>query len=378
MREGAAERTAGAAADAIELAIVVPTFNEAANVDELIRRIDAALGDRVWEAIFVDDASPDGTAELLRQRARQDRRIRVIERIGRRGLSSACIEGMMATGAPLIAVMDADLQHDPALLERMADRLAAERDLDLVIASRFVEGGGTGDWDRDRVVKSALATRIARFVLKADLKDPMSGFFMIRGPRFRELAPRLSGIGFKILLDLLTSARPPLRFAEMPFVFRSRAAGESKLDHVVALEFLIALYDRAFGRLVPTRFAMFGVIGGLGVFVHLAILWVLSAGLQLGFVPAQALATLGAMTFNFFLNNALTYRDRRLHGARALASGWVSFCLVCAVGAFANVGVAAFLFEGQYAQETLSALAGILVGAVWNFALSSRFTWGRY
>lgn len=378
MREGAAERTAGAAADAIELAIVVPTFNEAANVDELIRRIDAALGDRVWEAIFVDDASPDGTAELLRQRARQDRRIRVIERIGRRGLSSACIEGMMATGAPLIAVMDADLQHDPALLERMADRLAAERDLDLVIASRFVEGGGTGDWDRDRVVKSALATRIARFVLKADLKDPMSGFFMIRGPRFRELAPRLSGIGFKILLDLLTSARPPLRFAEMPFVFRSRAAGESKLDHVVALEFLIALYDRAFGRLVPTRFAMFGVIGGLGVFVHLAILWVLSAGLQLGFVPAQAFATLGAMTFNFFLNNALTYRDRRLHGARALASGWVSFCLVCAVGAFANVGVAAFLFEGQYAQETLSALAGILVGAVWNFALSSRFTWGRY
>lgn len=378
MREGAAERTAGAAADAIELAIVVPTFNEAANVDELIRRIDAALGDRVWEAIFVDDASPDGTAELLRQRARQDRRIRVIERIGRRGLSSACIEGMMATGAPLIAVMDADLQHDPALLERMADHLAAERDLDLVIASRFVEGGGTGDWDRDRVVKSALATRIARFVLKADLKDPMSGFFMIRGPRLRELAPRLSGIGFKILLDLLTSARPPLRFAEMPFVFRSRAAGESKLDHVVALEFLIALYDRAFGRLVPTRFAMFGVIGGLGVFVHLAILWVLSAGLQLGFVPAQALATLGAMTFNFFLNNALTYRDRRLHGARALASGWVSFCLVCAVGAFANVGVAAFLFEGQYAQETLSALAGILVGAVWNFALSSRFTWGRY
>ena len=364
--------------EGLELAIVLPTFCEAGNVAAVIARIDAALAGRAWEAIFVDDASPDGTAAIVREIGRLDRRIRVIERVGRRGLSSACIEGMMATSAPMIAVMDADLQHDAAMLPKMLDRLEGADDLDAVIASRFVEGGGTGDWDRDRVAKSELATRIAQVVLRADLADPMSGFFMIRGECFREIAPRLSGIGFKILLDLFTAARQPLRFAEMPYMFHSREAGESKLDYVVAFEFLIALYDRVFGRFIPTRFAMFGTIGAIGVGVHMGLLALAYQGLGIGFLTAEAIATVAAMTFNFFLNNALTYRDRRLHGARALVRGWISFCLVCAVGALANVGVAAFLFEIQNALWTVSALAGVAVGAVWNFALSSRFTWGRY
>lgn len=283
----------------------------------------------------------------------------------------------MATAAPLIAVMDADLQHDPEVLPRLAAALNADPELDLAIASRFVAGGDTGDWEKDRLAKSETASRIARLVLKAELNDPLSGCFMIRGERFRELAPRLSGIGFKILLDLLTSASAPLRFAEVPLHFHRREVGESKLDHVVALEFLIALYDRMFGWLIPTRFAMFALIGGIGVAVHLTILWIVMA-FGASFLPAQIIATMGAMTFNFFLNNALTYRDRRLHGARALALGWLSFAAVCSVGALANVGIADFLFARKYAFATVSALAGILVGAVWNFALSSRFTWGRY
>lgn len=364
-------------AKGLELAVVIPTFNEAGNVRELVSRLDQALQGREWEAVFVDDASPDGTAQILRDIAARDRRVRVIERIGRRGLSSACIEGMMATGAPLIAVMDADLQHDPAVLNRLKAALDADPELDLAIASRFVAGGGTGDWERERLAKSETASRIAQLVLKAELTDPMSGFFMIRAARFRELAPRLSGIGFKILLDLLTTAREPLRFAEAPLQFHRREVGESKLDHVVAMEFLIALYDRLFGRIIPTRFAMFAAIGAVGVAVHLSLLW-LALGLSVTFITAQAFATFGAMTFNFFLNNILTYRDRRLHGAKALFRGWLSFCAVCAVGALANVGVAAFLFEAHYAYATVSALAGILVAAVWNYALSSRFTWGRY
>jgi dolichol-phosphate mannosyltransferase len=362
----------------LELAVVIPTFNEAGNVAELIRRLDVALAGRAWEAVFVDDASPDGTAAILRDLARQDRRIRVIERLGRRGLSSACIEGMLATGAPLIAVMDADLQHDPNVLVRLEATLMADPELDLAIASRFTEGGGTGDWERERLAKSEAASRIAQLVLKADLTDPMSGFFMIRAKRFRELAPRLSGIGFKILLDLLTAARLPLVFAEVPLQFHRREVGESKLDHVVALEFLIALYDRAFGRYIPTRFAMFAVIGAIGVVVHMLVLGLTYGLIGMAFLPSQALATLNAMTFNFFLNNALTYRDRRLHGARALLRGWLSFCAVCSIGALANVGVAAFLFEERYAYATVSALAGIMVATVWNYALSSRFTWGRY
>jgi dolichol-phosphate mannosyltransferase len=361
----------------LEIAVVIPTFNERANLPTLLERIDRALAGRGWEAIVVDDDSPDGTAELVREIGRTDPRVRVIQRIGRRGLSSACMEGMCATAAPVVAVIDGDGQHDETLLPRMLDRLQAEPELDLVVGSRFVAGGGTGEWDGDRVAKSAFAARLSRHVLKAALSDPMSGFFAIRTPLARALVPDLSGIGFKILLDLLTTSRRPLRFKELPYTFRVRTAGESKLDHVVALEYLIALYDRIAGKVVPVRFALFAAVGTLGAIVHFAVLLPLLDALGLSFRAATIVATGAAMTFNFFLNNALTYRDARLRGARALLDGWVGFCAVCAVGAVANVGVAVFLYNAQ-GGVALSALAGIAVGAVWNFVLSSRFVWGRY
>ena len=364
--------------DTLEIAVVVPVFNERDNVATLVAKLDAALSGHRWEAIFVDDNSPDGTADAVRELGRIDARVRVIQRIGRRGLSSACIEGMCASAAPVVAVIDGDLQHDETLLPPMLDALAEDASLDVVIGSRFVAGGGTGEWDRDRVNKSAFATRLSRGVLKAELSDPMSGFFAIRADRLRALVPHLSGIGFKILLDIMTAAPEPLRFRELPYVFRVREAGESKLDHVVAMEYLIALYDRMFGKVVPVRFAMFSAIGALGAAVHLGVVWAFFRGIGTGFIVATVIATLVAMTFNFFLNNALTYRDRRLKGARALLNGWVSFCAVCAIGAAANVGVSAFLHDVQRGNWAVSALAGIVVAAVWNFALSSRFTWGRY
>ena len=363
--------------DLLELAVVIPTFNEKANVATVIASLDQALVGRNWEAIFVDDDSPDGTADAARAIARLDKRVRVIQRIGRRGLSSACIEGMCATAAPVVAVIDGDLQHDETLLPAMLDRLTGDG-LDLVVGSRFVAGGGTGDWGRDRVAKSALATKLSRRVLKVDLSDPMSGFFMIRTEIVRRLAPSLSAIGFKILLDLLTASPTPLRFVELPYTFRCRIEGESKLDHVVAMEYLIAIYDRMFGRVVPVRFAMFSAIGVLGVGIHMAVLTALFVGLGSDFVLAEILATLAALTFNFFLNNALTYRDRRLKGWQQLVDGWVSFAVICAVGAVANVGIAAFLYETRDGTWAVSALVGVLVGAVWNYALSSKFTWGRY
>lgn len=362
----------------LDLAVVIPTFNEKANVPVLIAKLEQALAGLTWEAIFVDDDSPDGTADAARALARADPRVRVIQRIGRRGLSSACIEGMCATAAPIVAVIDGDLQHDETLLPQMATMLGGDEVLDVVIGSRFVAGGGTGEWDGDRVAKSALATRLSRRVLKADLSDPMSGFFAIRTAIARGLAPDLSAIGFKILLDIMTASPRPLRFAELPYTFRTREQGESKLDHVVAMEYLIALYDRMFGRFVPVRFAMFSAIGLLGLGVHMATLSLLYLLVGTSFLAGQIVATAAAMTFNFFLNNALTYRDRRLKGARQLFDGWVSFCAVCSVGAVANVGVAAFLHDARSGEWAASAAIGVLIGAVWNYALSSRFTWGRY
>ena len=362
----------------LDLAVVIPTFNEKANVPTLVAHLDRALDGVAWEAIFVDDDSPDGTAEAARELARVDRRVRVIQRIGRRGLSSACIEGMCATAAPVVAVIDGDLQHDETLLPAMLAALQEDASLDVVVGSRFVAGGGTGEWDSDRVAKSALATRLSRRVLKADLSDPMSGFFAIRTEVARRLVPDLSAIGFKILLDLMTTSPRPLRFAELPYTFRTRSKGESKLDHVVAMEYLIALYDRMFGRMVPVRFAMFSGIGVFGLGVHMAVLMLFYLALGTSFLAGTIIATLAAMTFNFLLNNALTYRDARLNGARELLDGWLSFCLVCAVGAIANVGVAAFLHDVRSGEWALAAMIGVLVGAVWNYALSSRFVWGRY
>ena len=363
--------------DLLQLAVVIPTFNEKANVATLIAKLDQALVGLNWEAIFVDDDSPDGTADAAREIARLDKRVRVIQRIGRRGLSSACIEGMCATAAPVVAVIDGDLQHDETLLPAMLD-LLKDDDTDVVIGSRFVSGGGTGEWDSDRVAKSALATKLSRRVLKCDLNDPMSGFFMIRTDIVRQIVPDLSAIGFKILLDLLTASPTPLRFVEVPYTFRCRTEGESKLDHVVAMEYLIAIYDRMFGRVVPVRFAMFSAIGVLGVGIDMAVLTALFVGFGTHFLVGEIVATLAALTFNFFLNNALTYRDRRLKGWRQLVDGWVSFAVICSVGAVANVGIAAFLYEMRDGAWAASALIGVLVGAVWNYALSSKFTWGRY
>ncbi len=363
---------------ALDLAIVIPTFNERGNVPVLVAKLDQALAGINWEAIFVDDDSPDGTADAAREIGRFDRRVRVIQRIGRRGLATACIEGMCATAAPAVAVIDGDLQHDETILPAMLAALQGDPTLDIVVGSRFVDGGGTGEWDRDRVAKSAFATKLSQRVLDVGLTDPMSGFFMMRTELLRAIAPRLAGIGFKILLDIMAAGDRPLRFLELPYVFRTRSVGESKLDHVVALEYLIALYDRKFGNVVPVRFAMFSAIGVIGVGIHMGVLTLLYLGLGVSFLAGQIAATVAAMTFNFFLNNALTYRDRRLKGWRQLLDGWVSFCLVCSVGAVANVGVAAFLYDFRYGAWAASAMAGVLIGAVWNYALSSRFTWGRY
>jgi dolichol-phosphate mannosyltransferase len=189
--------------------------------------------------------------------------------------------------------------------------------------------------------------------------------------------PRLSGIGFKILLDLLATSDKTLTVKEFPLDFAARREGESKLDRAIAFDFLAGLYDKTFGKLIPTRFALFGTVGALGVVVHFAVLSLVLLGLGEAFTLAQAIATISAMSFNFWLNNWLTYRDARLKGARAVLTGWIGFCLTCSVGAFANVAVATFI-QSNGVLWVFAALAGILVGSVWNYALSSRFVWGRF
>lgn len=364
-------------ASELELAIILPTLNERGNLAPLVDRIAASLGDTGWEVLVVDDNSSDGTADEARALALEDCRVRVIQRIGRRGLASAAIEGFCATAAPYAAVMDADHQHDPALLPKMLAALRAGG-ADVAVASRFAEGASTENWaNPEREKLSGAANSLARRLTGVELSDPMSGYFMLPTSLARSLAPRLSGIGFKILLDLLASAEKPLTVSEFPLDFAARRAGESKLDRAIAFDFLAGIYDKSFGRLIPTRFALFGTVGTVGVLVHMAVLSLVMFVFGEAFAVGQLAAVLSAMSFNFFLNNWLTYRDQRLKGAGAMFKGWIGFCLTCAVGGFANVAVASLL-EMQGLFWFFAALAGILVGSVWNYALSSRFVWGRY
>ena len=361
----------------LNVAIILPTLNESGNLAPLVDRIEAALGQESWEVLIVDDDSKDGTADEGRALAQTDTRVRVIQRIGRRGLASAAIEGFCATAAPFVAVMDADHQHDPALLPAMLAALQSG-EADICVASRFAEGASTADWaNPEREQLSGFANGVARRLTGVELTDPMSGYFMLPSATARALVPRLSGIGFKILLDLLATADAPMRVREFPLKFAARRAGTSKLDRAILLDFLAGLYDKTLGRLIPTRFALFGTVGAAGVIVHMAVLASLLFVFEEGFTIAQAIAVLSAISFNFWLNNWLTYRDKRLVGWGAALRGWAGFCATCAIGGFANVAVATLL-ETRGLYWALAALCGILIGSVWNYALSSRFVWGRF
>ncbi|HKY19513.1 MAG TPA: glycosyltransferase family 2 protein [Rhizomicrobium sp.] len=352
------------------LSIVVPTFKERGNVAELVRRLDTALPGVAWEAIFVDDNSPDGTADAVKDIAAQDDRVRCLRRVGRRGLAGACIEGILSSAAPYVAVIDADLQHDEKVLPAMLAKLQAG-DADLVAASRYAGGGSAAGFSEQRGAISRLATRLTHRLVGTPLSDPMSGFFMMRRDLFDAIAPRLSPAGFKILLDIAATAGASLRIAEQPYNFGARFDGESKFNVQIGIEFLGLLLAKMTGDLLDPRFIFFALVGSIGLVVHLAVLF---AAMQVeSFRTAQIIATLVAMASNFLLNNELTYRDRRLKGF-AMLRGFALFCLVCSVGVLANVDLASWLYVDRPFWWVAGA-TGAVMSVLWNYAMSTLFVW---
>ena len=356
------------------LSVIVPTFNEAANVPVLTRRVSLALKGISWEIVFVDDNSPDHTSIVAKELGQRDARIRCIRRIGRRGLAGAFLEGALSSQAQFVAVLDGDLQHDERILPQMWE-LMTHQNADLVIGSRYVIGGDAQGFGAARAAISRIATNCARRLTRTSVKDPMSGFFMMRRDLLDRIAPDLSNEGFKILFDILVTERDvDLNIIELPYGFMARKAGESKFDLRNAVDFASLLAAKFMRNLVPLRFLSFLLVGGSGVAVQLACLW---QGLAVGlsFPWAQAVATLVAMTSNFLLNNLLTYRDQRVAGWRVLPA-LLSFYAVCSIGALSNVGVSSWLYA-QHPVWWLAGIAGSIVGAVWNYAGSSIFVWKR-
>ncbi len=355
-----------------ELSVIVPTYNEHDNAALMVELLKRTLVDVSWEVIFVDDSSPDGTAAAVRALGAADRRIRCIRRIGRRGLAGACIEGMMSSQARYVAVLDADMQHDETLLCAMLERIR-KGDVDVVVGSRYVPGGSADSFTSRRRFMSRLSHVAAHMITKVDLSDSGSGFYMIRRDAVEELAPRLSSQGFKLLLDIMTTARGTLRAAELPYTFRQRQHGESKLDAQIVLDFAALLVAKLTNDAVSFRFLMFCFVGLTGIVIHMAALQLAIQSLALRFNVAQVAATVLAVCWNFALNNMLTYRDQRLSGWR-FATGLLRFQLICAVGAISNVGAAAWIYDfGE--NWWLAGLGGALMSAVWNYVVSAAFVW---
>ncbi len=357
---------------ALELTVVIPTFNERDNITPLIQRLREALSGVEWQAIFVDDNSKDGTADVVKSIAAFDPRIACLHRLGRRGLAGAVLEGVMASAAPIIAVIDADLQHDETILPRMLDIIRADQ-ADLVVGSRYLtQDGATRGLSPIRLAGSRFATWIARQVLRAEVSDPVSGFFMIRRSLVERVAPRLSNQGFKILFDIIASQPGPLRIAETPYAFAERQSGASKLDGRVVIEYLGLILSKLTQGVVPPRALLFGLVGSSGVIVHLAVLYFCQT-LALTFVNAQVVAALTAMTSNYLINNQVTYRDRRLRGWRLLG-GYLRFCALCGLGLVANVAIADLVHQWT-PHWWVAGAAGALFGAVWNYVSTSLAVW---
>lgn len=362
----------------VELTVVVPTYNERENVAELIRLLRATLDGVAWEAVFVDDNSPDATWRLVKRISRVERRVRAIRRVGRRGLAGAVIEGALSSSAPYVAVIDCDLQHDETLLPKMLEPLRAGN-ADLVIASRYVgEGQASGGLSAVRQAGSRFANWLGRRILGQDVSDPVSGFFMVRREVVETTAPNLSVEGFKVLFDVMASSDSRLRIVELPYVFRERRHGSSKLDGRAVMDYLTLLVSKASRDVLSPRALSFALVGASGLAVNIAAVWVLH---QLGMnAPgrfhlgrATLIAAVLAMTSNYVLNNAITYRDRRKHGL-GLLSGYLKFCAVCSLGLLANVAVAVMIDNATGAWQWAGA-AGAGVGAVWNYVVSTLAVW---
>jgi dolichol-phosphate mannosyltransferase len=355
-----------------ELSIVVPTFNERENVPLLVEMLKAALADVAWELLIVDDNSPDGTSALAKRIAADDARIRCIRRVGRRGLAGACLEGILASQARYVAVMDGDLQHDETLLLPMLQLLRRDA-ANLVVGTRYAGGAPAAALSAQRAWGSRLATKLVHHLFKLDLSDPMSGFFMLRRELIEKIAGKLSTQGFKILLDIAVTAGKDLRIAELPYAFRQRLHGESKLDAAIVLEYAGLLLAKATDDRVSLRFALFCLVGALGVGVHFVTLSVNYYLLGIEFVWAQTTAMMVAIASNFVINNALTYRDRRLRGWK-FAGGLLRFYLVSMVGLVSNIGVSNWLFVNDQ-KWWVAGLAGAVIGVVWNYVVASLFVW---
>ncbi len=366
------------------LSVILPTYNEAGSVVDLIHKLLAlpenclSFQDRnnQLEILVIDDDSNDGTVELVRQLSQQTPMVRLVRRVGRRGLASAIREGLLDATGEIAVVMDSDGQHEVGSVVSAVQALFAD-DLDLVIGSRFHPEARIHGLSARRERGSTWANRWASISLSrhyAHLTDLMSGFFVVRLKACEQLIRAVDVNGFKFLYELLALSNGCLRCAEVPLRFQPREHGVSKLDVAIFWDFAVSLLHQLCFRLLPRRAISFALVGATGVFVQLLMARLLLQGDFFRFEQVLPVAVLAAATSNYLINNALTFRFQRQRGL-ALLRGLLRFWLVASLPVLANIGIASAYFNFVNSDVVIAQLVGILVVFIWNYAASSRFVW---
>ena len=369
----------------MKVTIVSPTYNEAENVTRLVHDVGKALSGIDYELLIADDDSPDRTWAVAQELAVRNPRVRVLRRTTDRGLSPAVIEGFLSSSSDYVGVIDADLQHDPAILPQMIAALDAGAEI--AVGSRYVEGGGTGTWNAARRFQSWVATKLAQTFLGVELSDPMSGYFIMRRDDFNRIHKQLDSSGFKILLEIIARLAPS-RLEEVAYTFRTRVAGQSKLSSRVILQYLGQLWRlSSVSRYMSVRFIKFAIVGASGTIINLCAFLSFARLLGVRDWRISALATLFANFTNYLFNNAWTFVDRG-HRGWSLLRGYVTYLGLSLVGMSASTLTFAgltgayrtYVHTVQPAQESYILALGfqfvaILVGTVFNYELNKRFTW---
>ena len=356
------------------LSIVIPTYNEKNNISKILEKLKKSLKSSTYEIIFVDDNSPDGTSFEIKKFIKNSSKIQLIHRVGRRGLSGAIIEGIFAARSELVAVMDCDLQHDETKLRDMLELFSKDASLDIVIGSRFTADGeiSINAFSKMRKLGSKVTTFLIKKLLRIKSTDPLSGFFMVKKESFLKKSDKLQTQGFKVLADFLATSGKSIEIKEVGYSFKNRVAGESKMSFLTALELIGLVLSQILNGRVSIRFILFCMVGLSGIFVQLLITG-LAMLLTNQFPTSQTLGIIAAMTSNYFLNNIITFRERKLKSLD-LIRGLFSFYLICSLGAFTNIAIATFVFNFS-SNWLISSVIGACIGAVWNFTLTSIFTW---
>jgi len=350
------------------LTIVIPTYNERENLPVLLERLEKSLRGIPFEAIVVDDNSPDGTWRLAEELARERYPwLRVVRRVNERGLGSAIIRGLREARGRYVAVIDADLQHPPELLPTML-KTALETGADVVIASRYVRGGGVEGWSRYRLLVSKAAGLVARLLLPEvrRIRDPMSGYWLVRRDIIEgvELEPR----SWKILLEILVKARPR-KVVEVPYVFRERLRGESKLRLRHMVEYLLHVL-----HLSNYRVLKFAGVGATGTIVNLAVLKALVEGLHVPLYIAYLASFEASLTWNYTLHDRITFKGRRPRGFANAVRYWARYHKA-ALGGLATYYTLSMLLSAAGVYYLLAALIGIVAGFAVNYLVSEHHVW---